>query len=309
MDLPKKGPALVKKKKDYTSLEETIVDQLLLQSEFHYLLPRELYHNIYHSMRSNGIKSVKSTARIINTLILINRSLHRFFSNSTMCLFIIKQLSERFDLANDVIATAIKTKAMRERLQLQNRFHDICLKKTKYTTLPKLKKLCKFPIDFNFTYSLEYPGGSCSTILSKLLSCSRDQLSIADYLLSNGADLHMQSTSHISAYTYVFSHCPAFIPFLVQHKKLEPNRKNYYGETPLTLLMHNLYALHFSLESRPTNNRKCIRKGIKILLKAGADPHISNNKGHKPIDLAYHTYDKEIKLLNNAMITEKMPHT
>jgi hypothetical protein len=230
-----------------------------------------------------------------------NKTLEKLFNNSENCLFIIKKLSTQINCSNEKIAETLQIKEARNRLYLQKTFLSYCKRfahpydDENRTLKRRFAQLKRDNIDFNFTYGNEHHTG-----LMAALCPVNPEPATAQYLILNGADLYLEDKNGFSAHSRIFSHHPYIIPFLVEHKKLEPNKKNGpRAQTPLINLM--LYLISYNHSQYDIQS---IENGMKILFEAEADPKLEDKNNRSPLYLAclkQNQYPQFVTLLEDAI--------
>jgi len=246
-----------------------------------------------------GTESLNDAGMLISAFTQANQALAKSFNGSSTCLFIIKKLSDRFDCSDQQAAEILSIQAARNRLYLQNTFQSYCkgfahpYDDNNKTMNSRFAKLKRDNVDFNFSYS-----DGCRTGLMVALSLTDPEPEAAKYLILNGANLHIEDKNGFSAHSRIFRFHPCLIPFLLEHKKLEPNKKNRHGMTPLIYLMVSLWDMR-SLEYISQ-----VQHGTKILLDLGADPELEPTKGGSAVAYAHNKqnqYPQFVTLLEDAI--------
>ncbi len=111
-----------------------------------------------------------------------------------------------------------------------------------------------------------------------VLAIIRNDLPFAKRQIEKGADVTVKDKARFANAPLHFAvirraHIEPFVSLLVANKA-DVNLKNSYGDTPLH------YLVKFNLSSSE------LGKIARLLINAGADPLIKNNKGKTPIDIA-----------------------
>ncbi len=245
--------------------------------------------DIAHHLCLYGTKSLNDAGQLISAFTQANRTLEKSFNDSSTCLFIIKKLSTRFACSNETVAEALSIKSARKRLYLQKTFQSYCKRfahpynDDNKVLKQRFQKLKQDNVDFNFSYA-----HNCDTGIMIALNPSNPEPSIAKYLILNGADLHIEDTNGFSAHSIVFRSHPYLIPFLLKHKKIEPNKKN--GSRALTPLINLMMQLIYDCNSE--HDIENIKQGMKILLDKGADPELKSKDNYSPLLLACKKQDR-----------------
>ena len=259
-------------------------------------LPADMARNIC----IYGTQSLKDAGRLINTFTQTCKIFEASFNDSNHCLCLIKKLSERFGCSNEKVAETLSIQAARDRWYLQNSLQLFCRHPKKHKIFTsRVAKLKRNNVDFDFTYD-----DSCMTCLMFTLSPTTPTPEVAKYLILNGADLHLENKYGYTAYGDIFRDHPYLIPFLVEHKKLEPNKTDN-DRTPLINL-----KLSFNQFGASEDYVQFIEDGVKILLEAGADPELADRDGSRPLDLVRRVIAPHIKfvtLLEDAITKKHAP--
>jgi ankyrin repeat protein len=238
-------------------------------------------------------ETLEVAARTINALAQVNHQFNELFNNHDYCLKIIKNLSQRFNLPNFTVCSALQTQQARIQLKLQTDFLKMCQharpQEITFTTL------CSKGLDIEFTYTYNK-----QEVTPLMLAALLDNRRMFTYLLDAGVNInHANSygtTPLMIAITIDHTEDPSWnknnagLPLaleqLVTNPALSINQKNSKGDTALMIGIR-LGAAIFKLE---------------LLLGAGADPEAMNNNGETPLSLAKAIGNQEvIDLIQDAI--------
>jgi hypothetical protein len=126
-------------------------------------------------------------------------------------------------------------------------------------------------------------------------------LRVTEYLILHGVNLYTEIKNGSSAYSLIFAYHPHLIPFLLEHKKLEPNKTNgKFRQTPLINLIMFLGGKLYPNEK----TIKIIEEGVQILLDAGADPELKNQNNKSAHSVAHEkkdTYPQFVTFMEEAI--------
>lgn len=295
---------------------------------FHKNIPSEIQGKVLDITIFNAPSAtLKKSIQLIRDLSMISKEIYTYIDVNTLSL--IKCLSTKFKLSNEVVAKSLQTKTADGILFKQQHFAIMCTPTTwaePWISAEGAIRIRKHNIDINFTY-----GNDISTQL--IFACSAERNSrknkksdLIEWLVENKADINIENSSGITA--PLEAACLWYdgegtqpIEYFWDHPDLNINeiRWNGYKKTLLMQVLffwkrvvseycyHNLpHHEREKVEQREERQGLCRLKQVQELCNRGADPecgHTSKSRGLcSAWTMAQESGDKDlIKILEEAI--------
>ena len=266
------------KKKNHSSPKKNSTQTLTSPKNTFYIPDIEniLIQNISTSPLSK--KPIIAT-QIINALTKVNKYFCSTINEATYNNNLIDMLSKKLHCSHETIARLLSTKTSKARLNLQHKLKTLCkneclfvwaayITKTRKELLEqKLDILISQGVNFEFTYNDQ------TTQKTPLMLTIESPITFD--LLKNHIDINNSTNHNVSALNFVTNY-PInlnWLNIILSQPHLKINQQNKRGETPLLrCLLHRKKKISY-----------VFTKAIKMLIKAGADPELGNNRGITPI--------------------------
>ena len=249
----------------------------LLTFDFH-LLPREIHGEIWqHITIGTTERHYRSACADIRAFASTNTTFYAKFNDQSFIKELILGYARKFKCSHESIASALPTAKSLLELQQELKYLPSTIKGN---FLPKrLTELTRKGVDPNFIYNHRNAPMNkftmallCRGAMPKVSPLAKILARIADV---NGTNAYGQTPLHILLMMpYIDNTIP--LKFLCTHSSIQLNKQDNAGRTPL------LYAINKSNRYRPHH----IQELVELLLKAGADPEIPNNRGLTPLKAA-----------------------
>ena len=250
--------------------EEFKPNKLSLPPEDQYIISNLLFTNI-------NANTLMSAAKAINALAQVNNELNKLINDSVFCLQLIKYLAEKFNCSDETVAMALQTYESQNRLKIQKLLEKLlCKKLFNEKTINSFYKKYKNYVDLNFTYQTYGDSDFKNTPLFCVAKTSNNNSAakIKWLLNSNAVDVNCANKFGLTPLMECAINAqPTTVALLCNYPSININQKNNNGETALMLVCKYSSTLKFNL-----NN-------MNILINAGADLEIANNKGETPLQV------------------------
>jgi len=248
-------------------------------------LPEETQTIIIQLLASYCItKSLKDSAYILNALAQTNKRLNNLINGKKFTLKLIKDLAHQFNCSDETAAKILQTKGAKKRLLLQNQLKDICeeliVEQENNNAFARLNTLCKNDIDLEFTYKWDEHAQALTPLM---YAAQHGNKFLVNYLLKKNVNINQSNVSGETALTCADI---SVMPLLLANPNLNINQQDYAGNTALFKEIKNYFV------EDEENNPAFLK--IKMLLEAGADPMIANNKGYTSVQAAEETGDQKL---------------
>jgi ankyrin repeat protein len=261
-------------------------------------LPLEIKSRIASLLLMNTTTdTLKTCAKTISTLAQINRELNESINNPQFCLKLIKHLAKKFNCSDETVTMALQTHESHNRLKIQKLLEKLlCKKSFNEKTINSFYKKYKNYVDLNFTYQTYGDSDFKNTPLfcaAKTIN-NNSAAKIKWLLNSHAVDVNCANKFGLTPLMECAINAqPATVALLCKYPSININQKNNNGETALMLVCKYSGTPKFNL-----NN-------MNVLINAGADLEIANNKGETPLQVVeMYENQKAIDLIKGA-ITKK----
>ncbi len=259
--------------------------------KFEYLPSEEQAKTLFFLTKNNTASTLESSADAINSLTKINIQLNTLINKPSFCFKLIKHLAQRFHCSDEIATQALQTKEAQHRLAIQKTFKTLFAQwDFDVEKFEDLYDQYKNYVDLNFTYQhsnhTRYDDQSTLLINSALYESPYKAVKIESLLATNKVNINYQNAYNetaLIACAYTNDN-PAVLQLLCKSPNIHIDLQDNHGNTALM-------ATCLSKEN------KHLQSGcIFILLHAGANPEIANNKGQTPL-----TVNKDVKRIQDAI--------
>lgn len=199
-------------------------------------LPPEILYQIVLNI-SKTAQSVQEAGKAINDFLQTNKELTVLINNPTICLQIIKNLSQHFKCSDQKAAEALQTEEAKDRLNIQKKFVYVCLQENlNDEDFDLFYKQYENYIDLDFVFSFdrdeEDSDGVERTIL--MLAAITNDCNLITKLLKLGADINKVNSEGMSALIIAvyYGHIDATECLLI-NPKIAINQQTQTGWTAL----------------------------------------------------------------------------
>lgn len=280
-------------------LGNTPIEQLLVQQPnepFPFTnLPKDEQNFILNLLTTGAnTTSLSIAAHTINSLAQVNTALNTLINQPAFCLRMIKNLSKRFNCSNFTACAALQTFQAKHQLRLQRQLVDLC--EAKIPSRNTLNILCDQGVDLEFTYDYKQQE------VIPLMIASLNESPVVVFLIETGVDINQTNNMGLTTLMFLVKTNEWWdsqllirkpwvaIQWLLDNQKLIINQQDSNGNTAL---MHAVY----------NDINPVALDTIRLLLNAGANPHIANNNGVTPLQAALQIGNQAIiDLIQNTII-------
>lgn len=257
-------------------------------------LPQDMQNIVLNFVTNNTTESKpKNATETVNALAQTNKALNKIINEQNFSDKLIKNFANRFFCSQETIAKYLQTAQSKERLFLQYDLKNLCTHpKNKKILSRSLNQLIAKGVDLEFTYNHEHIHKTA------LMICAKNNRNMFSLLLEKGVDINNGNvygitTLHLASSYPVDS---SLVDVLISYRNLDINRQTKNGKTALLLCL--IDRLKRSVVVGFINT-------IVVLLKAGVDPELADNRGCTPLAVAQKLGNQRIVLLIQNAITEK----
>lgn len=233
------------------------------------LSPEMQYYFIQLISTTSNATSLQEAGKIINALAQTTPELNQMINEPKFCLKIIKNLAKKFDCSDQEAAEALQTQEAKNRLDIQKQFLNVC-QQNNFNEFQLLYEKYKGYVDLNFTFYMykrnQIPMEE-ETFLT--LAIKNKNCPFIKILLDYGTNIHQISRGKTPLMVAVFHQDITTIECLLKNPNIIINQQTNTG---LTALIWAIFSQNKSI--------------INLLLNAGADPEIANDKGNTPLQMA-----------------------
>lgn len=212
---------------------------------------------------------LEDSAKTINALARINKSLNMYINEDSSTLQLIRSLSQTFKVSNIEVAEILCTQRSNYRYLLQKNFRadwntgDIAVK-----NFPRLQRM---GLDLDFTYYNEL-----TALLISIRYKEWGYITVGKWIIENSKNISAVDSNGRNAMMIAINKGNwTLMPYFLQHENLSVNHQDNKGKT----------ALHYCMAIPQACTHRFEYIIIELLHK-GANPRIKNKKGQTPIDLA-----------------------
>jgi len=237
-------------------------------------LPKDIQNQIIEltSLYSTA-ESIDIAARTINSLAQVNKELNQKINDPKFCLQLIKHLSEKFGLSNEVVAKKLHTQEAKRRLALQKELSNVC-KFAFAKNIEPIKKLYENGADLEFTYEMPLLAPT-PLMLFIYKPSSIEEISAQknlEQLLT--LPININQAEPKQGKTALMLACRAFyqawaITPLLNNPNIAINQQDHKGNTALMVYL--------------TSGEELSEQILKNFITAGADPSLANFAGKTPL--------------------------
>jgi len=217
-------------------------------------------------------------ASTFTALACTNRYLNKLINHEEMSDLLIKEIAQKNYCSHESIAKFLHTKQAKQRLNLQLKLKNWCMRMRPLKNLTtQLQSLIDLGVDLNFTFNHPRDQQTALMIVEKMAYDPHFALLIKN----NSIDINASNSygNTVLSTAVEWSIRQNHITRLLNHNKIAINQKNHRGETPL---------LHSLIHRKKFPITSAFIFTIKKLLKAGADPILSDKRGRTPLSVAKH---------------------
>lgn len=268
---------------------ELTPDKLPLPPETQY----QIINLLFTTIHANTITIAGQT---INTLAQINYELNALINNPQFCYELIKYLSKKFDCSDETTCMALQTQEAQKRLQIQKLF-EMLLREELFNKkeFNNFYQQYKATVDLNFTYKY-YPDLDFKNSL--LICATKTNINKAAKIawLLNTKNINVNYANKFGITALMECAITAdhnTLRLLCNYPTININQKNNNGDTALMMLCKYSPTAQFN------------RQNLRVLVNAGADPDIANNKGLTPLQAVNNGNNQNaIDLITEAIDTK-----
>jgi len=254
-------------------------------------LPQDMQNKIIElaSLYSTA-ESIDIAAQTINSLAQVNKELNQKINDPKFCLQLIKHLSEKFSLSNEVVTKKLQTQEAKRRLALQKQLYDAC---TFEIDFEPIKNAYYNGADLEFTYEMPPLAPTPLllfiynlTVVDEIFAQKNLQQLLTLPININHAEPKQGKTALMIA-CQKFYRAAWAIPIFLTNPNIKINQQDNDGNTALMLYVKFGGQLSEQI--------------LKDFITAGANPNLANFAGETPLQELVRANPHTLEAVNNYL--------